>query len=60
MYTPSAHLHVCRCPDGRVRLMCKGADGVVMERLQAEQKLQTRVQAHLVGGAACVWGALCL
>ncbi|KAF5838678.1 hypothetical protein DUNSADRAFT_2442 [Dunaliella salina] len=38
---------MCRCPDGRIRLMCKGADGVILERLAGEQKLLASVQGHL-------------
>ena len=45
---------ICRCPDGRVKLFCKGADSVVMARIAPGQPRITLVRQHLVCVCACV------
>ena len=49
---------IYRCPDGRVRLYCKGADNVIMERV-GEAKDETTM-AHLRGFASEGLRTLCV
>lgn len=38
---------VVRCPDGKVKLYCKGADTVILERLAKHQPYTERTLVHL-------------
>jgi phospholipid-transporting ATPase len=38
---------VVRGPDGRIKLYCKGADTVILERLGPNQPYTDRTMAHL-------------
>ncbi|GMH43083.1 hypothetical protein BSKO_11005 [Bryopsis sp. KO-2023] len=38
---------LCRCPDDTIRLFCKGADTVIMERLSARQPCKDQTTSHL-------------
>ncbi|GFH14236.1 phospholipid-transporting ATPase [Haematococcus lacustris] len=40
---------ICRCPDGKVRLFCKGADTMIMARVRPGQQVTASVRAHLDG-----------
>ncbi len=39
---------VCRCPDGKIRLFCKGADTMIMTRVRPNQAITASVRQHLV------------
>ncbi len=39
---------IARCPDGQVRLFCKGADTMIMARVKPTQPRITNVRLHLV------------
>lgn len=41
---------VIRGPDGRIKLYCKGADTVILERLSPNQPFQDSTLAHLEVG----------
>lgn len=41
---------VIRGPDGRIKLYCKGADTVILERLGPNQPFTDRTLAHLEVG----------
>lgn len=41
---------IARCPDGRIRLFCKGADTMIMARVRAVQPRMSHVRQHLVSG----------
>ncbi|KAJ9515561.1 hypothetical protein QJQ45_021674, partial [Haematococcus lacustris] len=43
---------ICRCPDGKVRLFCKGADTMIMARVRPGQQVTASVRAHLVSAKA--------
>lgn len=38
---------VVRCPDGKIKLYCKGADTVIMERLSSTQPFTEQTNIHL-------------
>eukprot|EP00762_Andalucia_godoyi_P000403 ANDGO_03252.mRNA.1 Phospholipid-transporting ATPase 3 len=38
---------LCRCPDGKIRLYCKGADTVIYERLHSQSAFRTESQRDL-------------
>lgn len=38
---------VVRCPDGKIKLYCKGADTVILERLSPNQPYTDKTLAHL-------------
>ena len=44
---------VIRGPDGRIKLYCKGADTVILERLGPNQQYTDRTMAHLEVGKSC-------
>lgn len=50
---------IVRCPDGQIRLFCKGADSVIFERLAADQDPSTTA-AHLHDFAVEGLRTLCL
>jgi phospholipid-transporting ATPase len=41
---------VVRCPDGKIKLYCKGADTVIMERLSSTQPFTEQTNIHLEVG----------
>lgn len=44
-----------RCPNGKIKLFCKGADTVILERLSENQPFTEKTLAHLeVSGEKCV------
>jgi phospholipid-transporting ATPase len=43
---------VVRCPDGRVKLYCKGADTVILERLSGNQPYTDATLVHLEVGTS--------
>lgn len=49
-----------RCPDGKIRLYCKGADTVILERLAAENPFVPDTMAHLEDFASEGLRTLCL
>lgn len=51
---------IFRCPDGKIRLYCKGADTVILERLAPESEFLTETTAHLEEFAAEGLRTLCL
>jgi phospholipid-transporting ATPase len=51
---------VFRCPDGKIRLYCKGADTVIMERLGRENPHTERTLRHLEDYASEGLRTLCL
>lgn len=53
---------IFRCPDGRIRLFCKGADNVILERLsqQEEQPFVDATLRHLEDFAAEGLRTLCI
>lgn len=51
---------IFRCPDGKIRLYCKGADTVIYERLSAESDFLTETTTHLEEFAAEGLRTLCL
>ena len=38
---------VVRCPDGKIKLFCKGADTVILERLSEDQPYTEKTLIHL-------------
>ena len=38
---------VVRCPDGKIKLLCKGADTVILERLSEDQPYTEKTLIHL-------------
>ncbi len=38
-----------RCPDGKIRLFCKGADAMIMARIRHNNPIAQDVRNHLVG-----------
>lgn len=38
---------VVRCPDGKIKLFCKGADTVILERLNENQPYTEKTLVHL-------------
>lgn len=51
---------IFRCPDGKIRLYCKGADTVIYERLSAESDFVNETTTHLEEFAAEGLRTLCL
>ncbi|BEI85482.1 hypothetical protein CcaverHIS002_0508830 [Cutaneotrichosporon cavernicola] len=51
---------VVRCPDGKIRLFCKGADTVIFERLGANQEFSEATLVHLEDYATEGLRTLCL
>lgn len=51
---------ILRCPDGKIRLYCKGADTVILERLAANNPYVDATMRHLEGFAAEGLRTLCL
>ncbi|ANB13695.1 aminophospholipid-translocating P4-type ATPase DRS2 [Sugiyamaella lignohabitans] len=51
---------IFRCPDGKIRLYCKGADTVILERLAPENPFVTDTMAHLEEFAGEGLRTLCL
>lgn len=51
---------ICRNPDGIIKLYTKGADTVIFERLNAEQKYMMQTSAHLEDYASEGYRTLCL
>ncbi|VVT49577.1 uncharacterized protein SAPINGB_P002338 [Magnusiomyces paraingens] len=51
---------IFRCPDGKIRLYCKGADTVIMERLAAESEFLNETTTHLEDFAVEGLRTLCL
>lgn len=51
---------IFRCPDGKIRLYCKGADTVILERLAAESDFVNETTTHLEDFAAEGLRTLCL
>ncbi|DBB09563.1 hypothetical protein WJX82_007159 [Trebouxia sp. C0006] len=51
---------LCRLPDGRVRLYCKGADSMIYARLAPEQEVEQASQPHLAEMAREGLRTLCL
>ena len=51
---------ICRGPDGRIRLYCKGADTVILERLAPRQEFVAVTEEHLEDYAADGLRTLCL
>lgn len=38
---------IARCPDGKIKLFCKGADTVILERLSDDQPFTEKTLLHL-------------
>lgn len=38
---------IVRCPDGKIKLFCKGADTVILERLTENQPYTEKTLLHL-------------
>lgn len=51
---------IFRCPDGKIRLYCKGADTVIMERLAPDNPFITPTMSHLEDFAGEGLRTLCL
>ncbi|GJJ05826.1 hypothetical protein Clacol_000013 [Clathrus columnatus] len=51
---------VVRCPDGKIRLFCKGADTVILERLSESQPFVERTLQHLEDYATEGLRTLCI
>ncbi|KAG5357698.1 putative phospholipid-transporting ATPase DRS2 [Yarrowia sp. C11] len=51
---------ILRCPDGKIRLYCKGADTVILERLAPNNPYVDATMRHLEGFAAEGLRTLCL
>ncbi|KAK9868497.1 hypothetical protein WJX84_001581 [Apatococcus fuscideae] len=51
---------LCRLPDGRVRLYCKGADNVIYSRLAKGQLLEQYTQPHLAEMSRAGLRTLCI
>ncbi|KAK4898740.1 aminophospholipid translocase [Elasticomyces elasticus] len=51
---------VVRCPDGRIRVYCKGADTVILERLGRRDEVVEKTLGHLEEYAAEGLRTLCL
>ena len=51
---------IYRCPDGRIRCFCKGADTVIMERMGVRDEVAEKTLAHLEEYAAEGLRTLCL
>ena len=51
---------VVRCPDGKVKLFCKGADTVILERLSENQPFTEKTLLHLEDYATDGLRTLCI
>ncbi|TBU23842.1 phospholipid-translocating P-type ATPase [Dichomitus squalens] len=51
---------VVRCPDGRIKLFCKGADTVILERLSENQPYTEKTLLHLEDYATDGFRTLCI
>ncbi|PNW71492.1 hypothetical protein CHLRE_16g656500v5 [Chlamydomonas reinhardtii] len=51
---------IARCPDGKVRLFCKGADTMIMARVQPTQPRISNVRMHLEEMAQAGYRTLCV
>jgi hypothetical protein len=51
--TDATHSATCSCPDGKIRLFCKGADTVIMTRVRQGQPNISHVRSHLVRAVIC-------
>ncbi|KAI0656709.1 phospholipid-translocating P-type ATPase [Cubamyces menziesii] len=51
---------VVRCPDGRIKLFCKGADTVILERLSENQPFTEKTLLHLEDYATEGLRTLCI
>uniref|UniRef100_A0A060TC31 Phospholipid-transporting ATPase n=1 Tax=Blastobotrys adeninivorans TaxID=409370 RepID=A0A060TC31_BLAAD len=51
---------IFRCPDGKIRLYCKGADTVILERLAEDNPFVTPTMSHLEDFAGEGLRTLCL
>ncbi|PWN97017.1 putative P-type ATPase [Tilletiopsis washingtonensis] len=51
---------VVRCPDGKIKLYCKGADTVIMERLSSTQPFTEQTNIHLEDYATDGLRTLCV
>ncbi|GFR50254.1 hypothetical protein Agub_g12440 [Astrephomene gubernaculifera] len=51
---------LARCPDGRIRLFCKGADTMIMARITPTQPRTTNVRMHLEEMALSGYRTLCV
>lgn len=51
---------IFRCPDGKIRLYCKGADTVILERLAPDNPFITKTMSHLEEFAGEGLRTLCL
>jgi phospholipid-transporting ATPase len=51
---------IFRCPDGKIRVYCKGADTVIMERLHSNNPISDATLRHLEEYAADGLRTLCL
>ncbi|OBZ69638.1 hypothetical protein A0H81_10594 [Grifola frondosa] len=51
---------IVRCPDGQIKLFCKGADTVILERLSENQPFTERTLAHLEDYATDGLRTLCI
>lgn len=51
---------IARCPDGRIRLFCKGADTMIMARVRAVQPRMSHVRQHLEEMAGAGYRTLCI
>ncbi|KAG2451812.1 hypothetical protein HYH02_003588 [Chlamydomonas schloesseri] len=51
---------IARCPDGQVRLFCKGADTMIMARVKPTQPRITNVRMHLEEMAQAGYRTLCV
>ncbi|KAI0752977.1 phospholipid-translocating P-type ATPase [Daedaleopsis nitida] len=51
---------VVRCPDGKIKLFCKGADTVILERLSENQPYTAKTLIHLEDYATDGFRTLCI
>ena len=50
---------IVRCPDGKIKLFCKGADTVILERLSENQPFTEKTLLHLEVSAAYLVLKMC-
>jgi len=51
---------ICRCPDGKIRLFCKGADTMIMARIRQGQSIVPKVRNHLEEMSVAGYRTLCI
>ncbi|EFJ44459.1 hypothetical protein VOLCADRAFT_95397 [Volvox carteri f. nagariensis] len=51
---------IARCPDGKIRLFCKGADTMIMARVMPRQPRSSNVRNHLEEMALAGYRTLCV